>query len=377
MPTIRGVWVFNENVSDAPPSGSKVYFTSNGTAYESMDSGIGMIEYFTEYDNWETTTQVHTGVAWVDDAYRTVDFGETEQEVAEDFYAWVTANAFAEITYEISASTIVEIANAIREDAGTEETYTPLEMPGGIHAVYEAGKAAGDGSYEEGYAAGEEVGREHGFTEGYGAGEAIGYEDGYTKGLGDGFVEGKQAEYDAFWDTYQSNGNRANYMRAFAETYWKDAIFKPKYPITCKATQSYHSTNATSTFHSADVTHIDVPITIDGTAIGGIKADGFFNNADQLETITLLTLNGVNGFPNTFLSCKKLKNTTIGGSIDVNISFSDSSLLTDASVQSIIDHLKDLTGATAQKLTLHNTVGGKLTDAQKAAITAKNWTLAY
>jgi endonuclease I len=47
------------------------------------------------------------------------------------------------------------------------------------------------------------------------------------------------------------------------------------------------------------------------------------------------------------------------------------------SVQSIVDALKDLTGATAQTLTFHADVGGKLTDAQKATITAKNWTLVY
>jgi hypothetical protein len=46
-------------------------------------------------------------------------------------------------------------------------------------------------------------------------------------------------------------------------------------------------------------------------------------------------------------------------------------------MQSIIDHLKDLTGQTPQKLTFHATAGGKLTDVQKAAITAKNWTLVY
>ena len=36
-----------------------------------------------------------------------------------------------------------------------------------------------------------------------------------------------------------------------------------------------------------------------------------------------------------------------------------------------------LTGSTAQTLSLHADVGAKLTDAQKAAASAKNWTLAY
>jgi len=65
------------------------------------------------------------------------------------------------------------------------------------------------------------------------------------------------------------------------------------------------------------------------------------------------------------------------GTIDYSINFASSPNLIDASIQSIIDGLADLTGGTAQTLTLHATVGGKLTDAQKATITAKNWTLAY
>ena len=46
-------------------------------------------------------------------------------------------------------------------------------------------------------------------------------------------------------------------------------------------------------------------------------------------------------------------------------------------MQSIIDGLKDLTGAESQTLTFHSAVGNKLTDTQKATITAKNWTLVY
>lgn len=67
----------------------------------------------------------------------------------------------------------------------------------------------------------------------------------------------------------------------------------------------------------------------------------------------------------------------VAGSIAKSIPFSFASKLDDVSIQSIIDGLADLTGGTAQTLTFHATVGAKLTDAQKATITAKNWTLAY
>lgn len=63
--------------------------------------------------------------------------------------------------------------------------------------------------------------------------------------------------------------------------------------------------------------------------------------------------------------------------LSLSISLSASSKLSDESIQSIIDGLADLTGGTAQTLTLHANVGAKLSDEQKATITAKNWTLVY
>ena len=51
--------------------------------------------------------------------------------------------------------------------------------------------------------------------------------------------------------------------------------------------------------------------------------------------------------------------------------------LDEESRRDIIGCLKDLTGLETQTLTLHKTVGEKLTAEQKAAITAKNWTLVY
>lgn len=51
--------------------------------------------------------------------------------------------------------------------------------------------------------------------------------------------------------------------------------------------------------------------------------------------------------------------------------------LSGESMQSILDGLADLTGSTTQTLTFHADVGARLTEEQKAAVTAKNWTLSY
>lgn len=83
-------------------------------------------------------------------------------------------------------------------------------------------------------------------------------------------------------------------------------------------------------------------------------------------------------FDNAFYICYELREVRFAaGAVFTSVSFSYSSLLSDVSIQSIIDGLADLTGQTAQTLTLHATVGAKLTQAQKDAVSAKNWTLVY
>lgn len=67
----------------------------------------------------------------------------------------------------------------------------------------------------------------------------------------------------------------------------------------------------------------------------------------------------------------------VSNNIKLNFNISKSPNLSADTIQSIIDGLADLTGGTAQTLTLHATVGAKLTETQKATITAKNWKLVY
>ena len=106
------------------------------------------------------------------------------------------------------AEKMTAIADKIRGLLGIEELLTLDDMPDKIGEVDE--QAWSDG-FEHGYNDGETYGRE----------------------------EGKQAEYDRFWDSYQNNGNRSDYQYAFAG--WKDAVFKPKYNIVLGA--GYTGTN--------------------------------------------------------------------------------------------------------------------------------------
>ena len=65
------------------------------------------------------------------------------------------------------------------------------------------------------------------------------------------------------------------------------------------------------------------------------------------------------------------------GTMKRNLSMQSCEKLSDGSIQSVIESLQDLTGQATKNLTFHQSVGDKLTPAQKATITAKNWTLVY
>ena len=104
-----------------------------------------------------------------------------------------------------------------------------------------------------------------------------------------------------------------------------------------------------------------------------------FYYASKLKSIYgALDISGGQNTTAAFDGCVLLEDIEfVPNTIKVNISFLNCANLSDVSIQSIIDGLADLTGQTTQTITFHATVGTKLTDEQKATITAKNWTLAY
>ena len=79
-----------------------------------------------------------------------------------------------------------------------------------------------------------------------------------------------------------------------------------------------------------------------------------------------------------FVGCSALRELRfVPECVHISLWFGNSPLLSEMSVQSILGGLKVLADAGGKTLTLHKTTGSKLTQAQKAAITAKNWTLVY
>ena len=92
VPTVSGVWVWNEFLTAANDVLlQEVLFTSQNKEWKSIYFEPVILELvYTDSDNTNVSVW---GVLWNDEAYRTIDFGTEPQEVSEEFYAWLTANA--------------------------------------------------------------------------------------------------------------------------------------------------------------------------------------------------------------------------------------------------------------------------------------------
>lgn len=111
MPTISGIWKFNETVTKINNLGQAFIgvddFTSNGVVYNAIRTNFDTFRFsetlqygfHSEYDNTYTTVCVmkvgnsSLTLGWVDEAYRYIDFGTEPLEATEGFYAWLTENA--------------------------------------------------------------------------------------------------------------------------------------------------------------------------------------------------------------------------------------------------------------------------------------------
>lgn len=229
-------------------------------------------------------------------------------------------------------SKMTAIADAIREKTGKTEKLSLDAMEEGIEDVYDAGFEAGQN------------------------GDGGSYDQGYT--------DGQKAEYDAFWDAFQENGNRQHYAFAFCHKGWSDKNYNPKYPIVPR-----NANGLMQAFQwNQGITDTKVPIT------AYENCSTAFGNS-SIKRIPKLIFNGCTNVNNMFNSCTYLEEVYCEGELALSISFQHSSLLNDASIQSIIDCLSDLTGQSAQTITFHTGVLAKLTDDQIASILAKNWSM--
>lgn len=187
------------------------------------------------------------------------------------------------------------------------------------------------------------------------------------------FDAGKKSEYDAFWDTYQQNGNRTNYNVAFGCGYdgtawatkcWNDNNFKPKYDIRLSGNTFNRSavtnlkqrlldcgvkiSNVTSLyfcFYQSAITHIpDISI----TAVTNMQNG--FNSCTNLISIDGIKVAESCVFNSAFNNCTKLEHVIFYGTIGNNLSFQWSDKLDKESITSIVSILS--TSLSGRTLTL-------------------------
>ena len=266
------------------------------------------------------------------------------------------------------------VADAIRAKSGGNEE---LSFPDGFVDVIEGI----EGGYDKGYAEGHE--------KGYAEGETKGEEQGYSRGYGEG---------------YEKGGNVTRYMRNF-QAQFSDVVFPEGYEMDLAISGSFYNSTINQFIYRAkgirklklscvqkgatitadyafagsgsDQSPLEV---VDLSDFGCIisSASVIFAYSPKLKTIIgELDFSACTRFISPFVECDGLEDVRfVVGCLKASISFDKSQLLSAESIQSIIDGLADLTGGTAQTLTLHATVKAKLTEAQIAQITSKNWTLA-
>lgn len=197
------------------------------------------------------------------------------------------------------------------------------------------------------------------------------YDAGFEAGKSQGgdtdaaFEEGKQAQYDEFWDTFQNNGKLRNYKQVFSGRGWKSEVFYPKYNIIvtgamgifqefggtvpfslterlekCGVTLDFSGLTSVMTNAFLGVIFTEIPH-IDGSKVTGWSST--FQSSQFLETISIaIKEDGSATWSSTFGGCKALKSLTItSGTIGKNgFNVKDSTKLSKASILSILNACK-------------------------------------
>ena len=233
--------------------------------------------------------------------------------------------------------------------------------------AFDKGYEAGE---KDGYLNGYEIGAKEGAEVGYAKGEAEGYEKGHTDGVADGIEQGKAEAIESLPDGYiKVDPTWTNFAHLCNGR---------RYSLgeNLKYNDTANGTNFSSMFYGWDDNGPHIIPSLDLRK--GTNFQSMFQWSARIIEIGEMDISNATNVTGMFGSCSDLERISfVQGCLKISISFANSGKLNDVSIQSIIDGLADLTGKTAQTLTFHKDVGNKLTQAQKDAASAKNWTLAY
>lgn len=184
------------------------------------------------------------------------------------------------------------------------------------------------------------------------------------------YEAGKKAEYDRFWDLYQTKGVPGMHHGAFAGSRWNDDTFYPKYDIHMRYGSSYafffnqvtdivarlkecgvklstkEANNLNNAFNSIKSTTLP---TIDVTG-EPTKTSSLFAGSTLLKTIEKIVVNKKATYSYWFSQCYALENVVFEGEIGNNLDMQACTLLSKESIESVITHLSDT--ATGKTLSL-------------------------
>ena len=279
------------------------------------------------------------------------------------------------------------IANAIRENAGTDRTYKPEEMPLGVGHAYSAGFACGyNMGVEDGETNGKNISNQWWIDFIKGKTNLDGFfKEGKFETIPDGLDFSNVTSMGQTFYTC-SNLKRLPFINSTNCTYFGYAfggIGQVSNPLDEVLIDMRSATDTEQILGSAKVYKWKLLGDLRGvknaanmtvwSAVAEIRA-----YEDETMAVEIPLDLSSNTKTSVFAYNNSLRYVRVApGSIKVSQNVGAANLLEDGTIQSIIDGLADLTGATAQTLTLHADVGAKLTQAQKDAVSAKNWTLVY
>lgn len=215
----------------------------------------------------------------------------------------------------------------------------------------------------------------------------------------DVFEAGKKAEWNAFWDSLQQNGNLTTYNSSFSGWGWNNVNFRPKYDMRPTSAERMftnfnygggvtfdlaerceelgiildfsNNTNFYYTFAWANVSRIGVVDASKGTNMGAM-----FYGSSNLTTIDkfIASKNTVLN-DTTFTSCSALANVEFEGEIatDINVGYSP---LSKSSITSLVNALSSsASGKTAKIKKTAKEAVFTTAEWQTLAGTKTNWTI--
>lgn len=93
MATVKGIFVLNDFLQLPPFDTYYVNFKSSDKSYTYFSIIFNSRTLYYKNQDGGTYTYSFGSDTWTNNVYKTIDFGTTPQEVSDDFYTWLTANA--------------------------------------------------------------------------------------------------------------------------------------------------------------------------------------------------------------------------------------------------------------------------------------------